>query len=217
MKLRAVYIAFLLSAVALQAKDREPAGNPFVLNRHEFALSGAFFPGRYAFGYDFNFIPMYADGHYEGLSSIYADAAVYSEERVTNSWTAAYTFNITKIFALSASLTYEGGWSDKYRREDNVHVARLSSHYLTPMLTARFSWLNRRIVRLYSSFGMGVAVNLTDTEMISADRSWTRPRTYVSVQAAPVGISVGGKLFGFAEVGIGTIYMGGCMGLGYRF
>ena len=43
------------------------------------------------------------------------------------------------------------------------------------------------------------------------------PETYLSLQVTPVGISVGKKLFGFFELGVGTIYVGGCFGLGYRF
>ena len=84
-------------------------------------------------------------------------------------------------------------------------------HYLTPMLTARFSWLNRKLVRLYSSVGAGLAVSLMDVSY----REY--PETYLSLQVTPVGISVGKKLFGFFELGVGTIYVGGCFGLGYRF
>lgn len=219
MKYKIVYTLLLLTVLpfAANAKSREIPGDPFVLNRHEFSVHGAFFPGRYIFGYDFNYIPMSYSSEPYGLLSAYTYADVYNEERITNAWTAAYTYNFNRIFALSAGLTYEGGWSDKYKRGDGTHIARLSSHYLTPMLTARFSWLNRRIVRMYSSFGAGMAVCLADTVIESADTYYRRPRTYISLQVAPVGISVGGKLFGFAEVGLGTIYCGGCLGLGYRF
>ena len=40
---------------------------------------------------------------------------------------------------------------------------------------------------------------------------------YPAGQAVLLGISVGRRLVGFAELGSGTMYMGGMIGVGYRF
>ena len=40
---------------------------------------------------------------------------------------------------------------------------------------------------------------------------------YPAAQIIPVGICVGRKVFGFAEVGYGTMYVGGMIGVGYSF
>ena len=152
------------------------------------------------------------------MSGLYDNAATYNKERSTNTWTFSYTYNFTRIFALQASLSYEGGWDEYYSRADDSLVGMTECHYLTPMLTARFSWLNRNLVRIYSSVGAGIAVSLTDEYYtVSDDGVSTHPETYISLQVTPVGISVGRKLFGFFELGVGTIYVGGCFGIGYRF
>lgn len=212
---RIVLILFVfLFSVPSFAKDREERP-PYDLKRHEFAVSGAVYPGRYAFGYDFDFIPgkMYSH-YYSSVAARYRDAETYNKERVTNTWTLSYTYNFTRVFSLAASVSYEGAWNEYYSRKDDSKVSMAECHYLTPMLTARFSWLNRKLVRLYSSVGTGLAVSLTDVRYRGG---LEYPETYFSLQVTPVGISVGKKLFGFFELGVGTIYVGGCFGLGYRF
>jgi len=216
---RYLIVAFIL-AFAYTAAGRDVSRRAdFHLKRHEFSLGGAFYPGRYAFGYDFDFIPRkYSYVSPTSISDIYLDGSTYNKEKVTNSWTISYTYNFSRLFALQAGVSYEGGWSECYRKSEDVMVSSISSQYLTPMLTARFSWLNRRFVRMYSSFGAGIAVSLSDTHFTTSDdKTYERQNTYMSLQLAPVGISVGGSFFGFIEVGIGTVYVGGCFGLGYRF
>ena len=193
---------------------------PYDLKRHEFALSGAVYPGRYAFGYDFDFIVRKYDSYpyYYSISGLYDDAMTYNKERVTNTWGLSYTYNFTRIFALSASISYEGGWNEYYSRADNSKISVTECHYITPMVTARFSWLNRNLVRMYSSVGAGMAFSMTDVHYSNTDSGWKEsPEAYLSLQVTPVGISVGRDLFGFFEVGVGTIYVGGCFGIGYRF
>lgn len=209
-KFISILLVFLFFVPAFSREKKELP--PYDLKRHEFALSGAVYPGRYAFGYDFDFIPgkMYSQ-YYSSVAAQYRDAETYNKERVTNSWTLSYTYNFTRVFSLAASVSYEGAWNEYYSRKDDAKVSVTECHYLTPMLTARFSWLNRKLVRLYSSVGAGLAVSLMDVSY----REY--PETYLSLQVTPVGISVGKKLFGFFELGVGTIYVGGCFGLGYRF
>ena len=69
----------LLLMLSLPAFSREKKEwPPYDLKRHEFALSGAVYPGRYAFGYDFDFIvrkydsyPYYIDSDGKTISSLY--------------------------------------------------------------------------------------------------------------------------------------------------
>lgn len=214
--LYAVLLFCLVPVYGREGKIREP----FVLRKHEFALSGAIYPGRYAFGYDFDFLQQstYSYSEPSSISSIYRNAETYNKERISNSWAFSYTYNFTRVFALQAAMAYEGGWSETYLREDDTMISSISSQYLTPMLTARFSWMNRKYVRMYSSVGAGLSISLSKTHfVIDDDTVRQRPDSYLSLQVTPVGISVGGKLFGFVEVGIGTIYVGGCFGIGYRF
>ncbi len=40
---------------------------------------------------------------------------------------------------------------------------------------------------------------------------------YCALQTSPRGIMVGKKVFGFAELGVGTMYIGAMAGVGVRF
>ncbi|MCM1178014.1 MAG: outer membrane beta-barrel protein [Bacteroidales bacterium] len=219
MKRYILFVLVLLTALPSIGREMRRTRPEYQLKRHEFALGGAFYPGRYAFGYDFDFIPMrFTYLTPSGISDIYKNSTTYNKERVTNSWTASYTYNFTRLFALQIGLSYEGGWNECYQVKDDTMISSISSQYLTPMLTGRFTWLNRKYVRMYSSIGVGMAVSLSSTHYVTDDNTvHERPDTYISMQVTPVGISVGKKLFGFVEAGVGTIYFGGCFGIGYRF
>ena len=210
-----IILSLLLSFPAAWGRKNSP---PYNVRKHEVAFSGAIYPGRYAFGYDFSLFGRDRSGYPYSLSGIYHDAVTYNKERVTDTWSLSYTYNFTEIFALSASLSYEGGWNEYYSRADDSRISVFGCHYLTPMVTARFSWLNRGLVRMYSSAGAGVAVSFADMHnTVSGSRRDRSPDASVSLQLTPVGISVGRSLFGFFELGVGTIYVGGCFGIGYRF
>ena len=90
-----------------------------------------------------------------------------------------------------------------------------SRNYLTPVLLLKLHWLNRRYVRMYSSFGAGVAF------CISGDRYRKGDEQSVvllpSFQLNPLGICAGKRFYALAEIGIGTVFTGVRLGAGYRF
>ena len=211
-----IILSLLLSFPLSAGVKRERP--PFDLRKHEFALSGAVFPGRYAFGYDFDSEAAGHDAGYGSVAGLYDDARTYNKERVTDSWVLSYTYNFTDAFSLSAGLGYEGGWSEYYSRADDSKIRVAECHYITPMVTARFSWLNRNLVRMYSSAGAGVSVAFAKAYNVADGTGNAKsPQAHLSLQLTPVGISVGRDLFGFFEIGVGTVYVGGCLGIGYRF
>lgn len=187
------------SAVTADAKQRNRP--PFDLKRHEVSLSGAFFPGRYTTGYNYDMCPPVSS-----VESLYDSSKNYSKEYITDSWSLKYTYNFTRILAFSASVSYEGGWNKVFRRSDNKLISKEYDHYITPMMHFRVHWLNRRNVRMYSDAAVGVSANISDSS-----------RLIFAGQFTAVGVTFGRKLFGFVECGAGTVYMGGCAGIGYRF
>lgn len=207
---------FLAGSFPSRASERpEGRGGDFSFRRYEISVGGGVYPGRAAFGYNtysgYLFYPV-------GIGNIYEASRYYEKERTSGSWTAAFTFNFTKVMALGASLSYEGGWSGLYRRSDGTKVTGCADNYISPLLTLRVSWLNRPLVRMYSSVGGGVAVNLTrEATLEEGKRLPVESDVTFSFQVTPIGISVGRKLFGFAEAGIGHQYVGGFFGIGYRF
>lgn len=94
-------------------------------------------------------------------------------------------------------------------------------NYLVPMVALRVSWLNRKLVRLYSSVGLGLEIPFAQ----KCGFDTNDPRYYMvahsgftlAAQLCFVGISVGKNVYGFFETGVGNLYSGCCAGVGYRF
>lgn len=188
-----------LAGTAMYARQKSHA--PFELKRHEVSLAGAFYPGYYAFGYNYGTL-----SYMPSVESLYDSSNNYTEEYITNVWSLKYTYNFTEILAFSASLSYEGGWEKQYRRSDESFISKKYDHYITPMMHLRVHWLNRRNVRLYSDAAVGVSANISKVSNL-----------IFAGQFTPIGVTFGRSLFGFVECGAGSVYMGGCAGIGYRF
>ncbi len=178
------------------AGDGTGSSRTFELRRHEIAVGGSFYPGHgmIFFGWD-------------------DDTAELSYD---NAWWVSYTYNFTKLLAVGFSVTYDGFTSQSYIPPSDPSPKK-HEYYITPMLTARFSWLNRPIVRLYSSAGVGLAIDSVGWWKINRNDKAVQRRCRFGWQATPIGISIGKKLYGYAELGVGSIYIIGCAGIGYRF
>lgn len=132
--------------------------------------------------------------------------------RTSGVWTLAYAYRFARWFDLGLSLGHYGEYSSSYSNEDGSFVGRNRIHSISVMPVARFTWLNRRLVRMYSSVGCGAVICWGRR---NHDFSAIDERS-VAFQFTPVGIAVGRSLFGFAEAGLGT--QGSLtVGIGYRF
>lgn len=82
--------------------------------------------------------------------------------------------------------------------------------------TVRFTYLNRPIVRLYSSIGVGVGFCRERTRNVDGHIEANRNEHFCPAEVTILGVSVGRRLFGFAELSTGS--MGVCSaGIGYKF
>ena len=82
--------------------------------------------------------------------------------------------------------------------------------------TVRFSYLNRRNVRLYSSVGIGYGLCLERTKDSNGALTQSYKSAFVPVQFTPIGVSVGRRLYGFAELTVGSM-ANLSAGIGFRF
>lgn len=226
MKHNRIFLTLLMAIVpaVLSARTGDvPDKHGFSLRKYEVSFSGALCPGRAGIGY---MAPYYSYPS-TGLSRYYMYPAFSSKVYESGSWTGAFTYNFNRTLALQASLSYESMWRKVFRDGDvpglilpgpEGHVATGKASFVTAMVSLRASWLNRRIVRMYSSFGLGVAVDMTrPVDIPSGENPVMEFSVGPAFQLCAVGISVGKSLFGFAEAGIGYAYTGGCLGIGYRF
>ena len=127
---------------------------------------------------------------YPSLEDLYADynGNVY----MTGIISTEFAFHFRKWFSLSLGLSANGIYSKRYSADTGLKTGTDRGAIVTFMPQVRFSYLNREYVKLYSSLGVGG-------------------------QVVFIGVTAGKKVFGFFEIGSGTLYLGCMAGVGYRF
>lgn len=193
-------------APAAPAYDtRRPVRRPPLYGRHEFRLSAGFKPLRFEsdewgaerFGLSV--------GEQFDLTKYYR-----SDIRSTGTYALSYAYRFRRWFSLAAVCSYSGERFDLCSNLTGSRIRRHRLHRFSLMPVARFTWLNRPLVRLYSSLGIGF-------QAIGGDRAaWGIGESQAAFNYIPLGIAVGRSLFGFAEFGLSSQ---GCVafGIGYSF
>ena len=116
--------------------------------------------------------------------------------------TLSYNHFIKKWFSIDTRVSL-GGYYYYVNTGRDTHVEHFDFNpYISVTGMARFSYLNKPAVRLYSSVGVGLVAN---SDLLP------------TIQLTYFGVSFGKRLFGFVELGAGLEYLGGMCGLGYRF
>lgn len=107
---------------------------------------------------------------------------------------------------LGCKTTFACDWQRIYDTVTDEYLYSNNCYNAAMLLDARFSWLRREKVELYSSFALGILAH------IERANSGFVPMA----DAALIGINVGRSVYGFAEIGGG---IGGSVrvGIGYRF
>lgn len=118
---------------------------------------------------------------------------------------AEFSWHAKKWFDLCAGLYVTPFWAEKIDPFAKKGIGTKTSATFSMLVMARFNYFSRPRVKLYSSIGAGV---LSDA---------STSRLAMNVQLVPFGVSFGGRFFGFAELGLGTLYLGGNIGVGYKF
>ena len=138
------------------------------------------------------------------LSNLYGKQE--GSEFVTGVISAEFSIHFRRWFSFAIYAGVNGIWGETYSPSDKVTSSKNgASVNIIPQ--ARFWWFTTPCVRMYSSIGVGIYAGRY------AGESYLTP----AAQLTPVGITAGRKIFFFAEGSIGTAYMGGKFGLGYRF
>ena len=123
------------------------------------------------------------------------------------SFALEYGWNVEKWLSVGCGLYY--GWA-RYRNTDSAtgeFAFDEDRSTVSLLLNARVYWLNRRMVRMYTSAGVGAALDC-----------WSEGKTYTQFDfdIRLIGLTVGERLFGNFELGVwphGLV----TAGIGYRF
>lgn len=127
----------------------------------------------------------------------------------TGAYTISYTYRFKKWFELTGNLTYSGVLRSTYYSYNNEAAFSVSSHIITLSPTARFVWLRKKYVTLYSSVSVGLG-------MIVQQGKYSSNGLAAVININPFGITVGRKVYGFFDISLGSVGLFSA-GVGYRF
>lgn len=130
--------------------------------------------------------------------------------RVSGAVNLAYAYRFRRWFELSGILTYSGYYRNYYDKITEKLAFRENTHSISVMPYAKFVWLYRKYVRMYSGIGLGLSI------VVDKGEDYMDTGVLPAFSLTPIGIAVGADVYGFADLSVGTI---GCInvGLGYRF
>lgn len=147
----------------------------------------------------------------ESLGNAFLDL-MYAPENgpvyTAGGYSAEFGLNFRSWFTLAFNASASGIWHDAYDVV-NRQNSRKSGAQFSVMPVARFSWLNRRTLEMYSSLGAGAGFTTYDGN--------TSP--HFAVYFVPVGMQFGGKVYGMTEwaVGRNANMHGVRVGIGMKF
>lgn len=127
--------------------------------------------------------------------------------------TLDYGYRINKWFSIGGSLAWTAGICNLYDNQTLKHWDTIHVDYISLMPIARFTWLRRDIVELYSSLGATAGIEHW-VHYLNGKHHTYRP--YLSYDIKPIGISVGRRWYGFMEAGYGARGIVN-VGVGHRF
>ena len=154
-----------------------------------------------------NILP-YNDGMYMSSNPLdYIFSDYDGPTYITGNIIAEINFIKKKRWVFSLAFAANGIWKNTYDNFTEQKTGRISGFSATVMPQWRFNWINREGMKLYSSAGLGLTIGSFDDEA----ESWG------SFQLGLLGVQVGRRFFVYGEAGCGMLYMGGKIGVGYRF
>jgi len=155
----------------------------------------------------------YSNHYNTGLEDIYKDR--YGDISISFLHKVEYVRTYRPWFSLSygASLcTTSQKVTDGYTGQ---HRYAFHGYSVTFLPQARFMPLNKRHVKIYGSIGLGYTFNHHFGKCENGE-SWGNS-DYMAFQFIPFGIEFGSRMFGMAELGFGSEFVGYKLGVGYRF
>jgi len=162
------------------------------------------------------------NGHYypNDMSDIYGE--YNGEVRSIGVISAEWTCYLTNRIQVGAYLGVTHLWNNIYSSINNEILGdkKATVAYLLPVF--KIDYFKRPMVRMYGAFGAGIGKYFGFNGMKGSYNyeSGTEQYDYTlkfEGQITPFGIEVGRKLYGFLEIGGGSICIGGRIGVGYKF
>ena len=128
-----------------------------------------------------------------------------------------YEYNIKSWFSIEAGVSFAMAYRNHYDILSDRIAGRDRNIAFGLHADAKFYWLNRKYVRMYSSAGLSTlfAIDKSFDPYYKRD-SWYADVAYVIPSVKFIGITAGYRIYGFAELGFGHDGIVRA-GIGYRF
>lgn len=215
-----VAMALILGvAASAQQHDEQPSFDfsrkSGINDKHEFRLTVGIAP---IYETDFFVKVDYEpaiDNRYPGM--IYPDDLYYRGPlKTSGGYSLSYMYSPLRWLSVGLYAGYVSQWQSNLLRASRSVVSTTTERHLMLVPTVRFTYLNRPIVRLYSSIGIGVGFCRERTRNVDGSLEFSENSRFCPAEVTLFGVSVGRRLFGFAELSTGSL--GVCSaGIGYRF
>ncbi len=205
---RYIFIALLaLTVLPSTARENRKASSPY---RHEVNVSWGWNVDEISWRlYDFS-----ASGN-NGMDYIYNN--YIGSKKTTGLISADYNIQLKRWFALGAQVNAVAIQMTEMSSITESKVSDFTDYAVTLLPYARFTYLNREYLKLYSSVGLGLGLYHDETPKDIEYTPEKRNSMGLCAQFVPFGIMVGKKVYAMAELGTGTEYVGFRAGLGFRF
>ena len=202
MKKLLVIVLALVTVLPAVARERKYADIPF---RHEVRLGWGGYPNTSILPYNCCCCDAEPYYHHKSFADLYKgySGSVY----MTGAIAAEYTYHFKKWCSFGGVFSYNGIFADNYDRLSSEKLGRDHGVSMALLPYVRFNYLSKPYVKLYSSVGLGVGYSAFrgERELLPA------------FQTSFFGVSFGREFFGYCELGIGYLYKGCMVGIGYRF
>ncbi|MGN1211372.1 MAG: hypothetical protein ACI4TM_06775 [Candidatus Cryptobacteroides sp.] len=144
------------------------------------------------------------------LEDIYTNAdSGFGKILCTGVISAEFNLTIKRWFSISVQANFAGLWSPEGYYSGGVKTDNVSGISASIVPYARFTYFSRPKVSLYSSVGLGLNAiyvsHVTAFEFLPA------------FQTVPFGIRTGKKAYFLFETGLGTVFCGARIGVGFKF
>lgn len=125
-------------------------------------------------------------------------------ENSSGMWGIGYKYHINNRFSAGLELSYMASSKDiNFKKSDDEYTVHRKSSFFLVLPTAQYHYLNREKLQLYGNIGVGLVSYTIKEEKNIGPESFDNNYISLAFQVNPIGLRIGQKFGGFAELGFG--------------
>lgn len=125
-------------------------------------------------------------------------------DKSSGMWGIGYKYHINNRFSAGMEVSYLSSSKDiNFKKSDDEYNVHRKSSFLLILPTAQYHYLNREKLQLYGNIGLGVLNYSIKEDKDVGSEAFDENYTSFAFQVNPIGLRVGKRIGGFAELGFG--------------